>query len=120
MNNISPPPHAVSLRRVSTKFAHSVMLAAALLLAVPALANAREVKQKVSPTYPEIAKRLKVSGQVKVAATVNADGKVTSAKALSGNHMLTTAAEEAVRQWRFVSGEGDSTVEVEIIFAAAQ
>jgi len=112
--------HIALSHRVSTRFFQAIMLGAALLLAVPAHADSREIKQKFPPTYPEIAKRLKISGQVKVAVTVNAEGTVTSVKALSGNHMLTTAAEDAVRRWKFVPGGGESTIEVEINFAAAQ
>jgi TonB family protein len=31
----------------------------------------------VAPVYPEVAKRLRVTGVVKLEVTVNADGKVT-------------------------------------------
>ena len=112
--------HLTFSHPVSTRFVQAMMLGAALILAVPAHADSREIKQKFAPTYPEIAKRLKISGQVKVTVTVNAEGAVTSVKALSGNHMLTTAAEDAVRRWKFVPGAGESTIEVEINFAAAQ
>jgi TonB family protein len=51
---------------------------------------------------------------------VNPDGKVTDVKTLSGNHMLSIAAEDAVRKWRFVPASGQSTVNVSISFALAQ
>jgi outer membrane biosynthesis protein TonB len=34
--------------------------------------------------------------------------------------MLTTAAEEAVRQWKFESGAGETTINVAVNFALAQ
>jgi TonB family protein len=90
-------------------------------MALPArAADERAVKQRVSPVYPEIAKRLRITGEVKVEAKVNADGNVTDAKAVSGNHALGLAAEDAVRKWRFESGAGDSTVTVAVNFALAQ
>jgi TonB family protein len=79
-------------------------------------AEERAVKSRVAPVYPELAKRMKIMGVVKVEATVDADGKVTDAKALSGSHTLSPAAEDAVRKWKFVPGEGTATVNVEINF----
>ena len=88
-----------------------------LALALPGrAADDRAVKSRVSPLYPEIAKRMRISGVVKVQATVDADGKVTDVKAVSGNSVLMNAAEDAVRKWRFVPGPGVSQVEVTITF----
>ena len=96
-------------------------LALAVVMSLPAhAADARAVKSRVSPAYPEIAKRMKITGLVKLEATVDADGKVTAVKALSGNSMLSPAAEDAVRKWRFVPGTAESTVDVDVNFALAE
>ena len=76
----------------------------------------RAVKSRVPPVYPEIAKRLKISGEVKLEAVVDAQGKVKSVKAVSGNHVLGEAAEEAVKQWKFEPGDGDCVVVVGVTF----
>ena len=73
-------------------------------------AEERAVKSRVAPVYPELAKRMKIMGVVKVEATVDADGKVTDAKALSGSHTLAPAAEDAVRKWKFAPGDGTAKV----------
>ena len=96
-----------------------VALVAAMMLPANAV-NERAVKTKVPPVYPELAKRMKISGVVKVEATVDSDGKVTKVKALSGNSALQNAAEEAVRKWKFVPGEGTATVDVDVVFAMSQ
>jgi TonB family protein len=96
-----------------------VFLAFATTLPLHA-SDERAVKQRVAPSYPEIAKRMHVSGMVRIAATVAPDGSVTATKAVSGNRMLSSAAEDAVHKWKFVAGPDESTVEVEINFAAAQ
>jgi TonB family protein len=96
-------------------------LALIFALAVPArAADDRAVKSRVAPMYPEIAKRMKISGTVKVEATVDVDGKVTDVKTLSGNHLLQNAAEDAVRKWRFAPAAAPSTVDVDLTFALAQ
>ena len=83
-------------------------------------AEERAVKSRVAPVYPEIAKRMKVSGAVKLEVTVDAEGKVIDVKELSGNHTLSVAAEEAVRKWKFAPGPGVSTVDVDLNFELAQ
>jgi TonB family protein len=95
--------------------------ALALALALPAwAAETRAVKSRIPPVYPEIARRLKIAGTVEVEARVDPEGKVTSAKALSGNRMLSPAAEEAVRKWKFAPGAAETTVEVDVSFVLSQ
>jgi TonB family protein len=79
-------------------------------------ADDRAVKARVAPIYPEIARRMKVSGTVNIQATVDADGKVNDAKTVGGNRLLAPAAEDAVRKWSFASGSGTSKVNVEVNF----
>jgi TonB family protein len=93
----------------------------ALAMALPAMAaDERAIKSKVSPVYPEIAKRMKITGTVKLEAIVDADGKVAEVKILSGNSMLSPAAEEAVRKWKFAPGPAESKVDVDLNFALPQ
>lgn len=80
----------------------------------------RAIKQRVAPVYPELAKRMRISGMVRVSATVAPDGSVSATKTVSGNHMLSGAAEDAVHRWKFVSAPEESTVEVDINFALSQ
>lgn len=95
-------------------------LALALVVTLSAHAEDRAVKSRVAPVYPEIAKRMRIGGVVKVEATVDADGKVTEVKTVSGNSMLSSAAEDAVRKWRFAAGTAESKVNVDLNFALAQ
>jgi TonB family protein len=107
--------------RLGFGFLQAAVLALLLALALPARAgDERAVKSRVPPVYPELAKRMKISGEVKLAATVEADGKVKDVKEVSGNHMLAVAAEDAVRKWKFESGAGDDTVVLTVNFALAQ
>jgi TonB family protein len=99
----------------------TAVLALIMAIVLPAMAaNERAVKSKVPPVYPELAKRMKITGVVKVEATVDADGKVTAVKTVSGNSSLQSAAEDAVRKWKFVAGDGTETVAVDVNFAMSQ
>lgn len=109
------------MRRAATRLFQAAALALLISFALPArAADDRAVKQRVAPVYPEIAKRMKISGEVKLQATVDATGKVTDVKTLSGNHMLSVAAEDAVRKWRFEPGAGEAHVDVAVNFNAGQ
>jgi TonB family protein len=103
-------------------FQHTALLfllaATFLLLVLPAHADERRVEKRVPPIYPEIARRMRISGVVHVEATVAADGSVTAVKATTGNKMLSPAAEDAVKRWKFVPGDGQSTVGIDVNFEA--
>lgn len=108
------------LQRGAIRMFQVVALALLLPLAIPVRAEERAVKSRVPPVYPEIAKRMKISGVVIVDATVAPDGKVSDTKVVRGNSALGPAAEEAVRKWRFVPADTPSTVTVAISFSLGQ
>ena len=61
-----------------------------------------EAIEKVSPRYPEEARKAKIMGLVKLKATITDQGLVEDLEVLeSPDQMLTDAAVEATRQWRF-------------------
>ena len=91
-------------------------LLALVCLSLVATAENRKVEKRVQPVYPELAKRMHITGIVRISATVAPDGTVTEAKAVTGNKMLAVAAEEAVKKWKFVAGDAQSTVDIDINF----
>lgn len=104
-----------------TKFMQATALALMLAMAMPVWAgDARAVRSRIPPVYPELAKRMKISGAVRLEAAVDAQGKVTEVKELSGNHMLAVAAEEALRQWKFAPASAETNETVEINFMIGQ
>lgn len=112
-----PPNHSRAKHaRGIAKLLAMAIIAMIMSLSLHAADSERPIKSRVAPVYPEIAKRMRISGAVKIAATVAPDGSVTATKAVSGNKMLSGAAEEAVHKWKFVSAAEESTVEVSINF----
>jgi len=53
------------------------------------------------PSYPEEAKRKKIQGRVRLGVVVAQDGSVEQVRVVSGNPLLTQAAMEAVRAWKY-------------------
>jgi TonB family protein len=121
MNQVCSTTHPYGLRKAGMLLFQAAALGLLLAIALPARAgDDRAIKTRVAPVYPEIAKRMKIAGMVRIEATVDPQGKVKEVKTVSGNHMLSVAAEDAVRQWKFAPAPEDSTVNVDVNFAAAQ
>jgi TonB family protein len=57
--------------------------------------------RRVAPSYPIAAREAKVQGAVQVNVSVNENGEVVSAEAVSGPDLLREAALEAAKQWQF-------------------
>jgi TonB family protein len=110
-----------NFRPATVKLVQAAALALLVALAVPSrAADERPVRSRVAPVYPEIARRMRIAGIVKLQVTVDAEGKVTTVKTVTGSRMLASAAEDAVRKWKFAPGPSDSTVDLDINFALPQ
>jgi periplasmic protein TonB len=59
------------------------------------------VLHKVQPTYPPLARTARVQGSVLLAAVIGKDGTIQNLHVISGHPLLTQAALDAVRQWRY-------------------
>lgn len=55
----------------------------------------------VQPVYPSLAKSQHVSGDVRLDALIDANGRVTTMKIVSGPTLLQQAAMDSLRQWRY-------------------
>jgi TonB family protein len=60
-----------------------------------------ELRQSVDVAYPLLGQHMKVQGSVVLQAVVGTDGTIEDLRVLSGPAILTAAAQQAVRQWRF-------------------
>lgn len=56
---------------------------------------------KVPPTYPEDARKKHIQGSVVVQAGISNEGTVEYLKVQSGDPMLSSAATEAVKKWKY-------------------
>jgi TonB family protein len=76
----------------------------------------RKVKSRVTPVYPEIARRMNISGVVKLVVVVNANGSVKTTKVMGGHPLLVSAAEDAVKKWKFEPAAQEDSGVVEFSF----
>jgi TonB family protein len=76
----------------------------------------RKVKSKVSPLYPEIARKMNLGGVVKLQVIVAPNGVVKETKVIGGNPILVNAALDAVKKWRFEPASEESAGVLEFKF----
>ena len=76
----------------------------------------RQVIQKVEPVYPDLAKRMHITGMVKVEVEVRPNGSVKSTKVLGGNPVLIDSAVEALRKFKFEALPNETTEILQLTF----
>jgi TonB family protein len=79
----------------------------------------RKVKSKVTPAYPELAKRMSVTGKVKIEVVITPDGRVKSTRVIGGHPLLVQACQDAVKEWKFAAAPEESTQIVEFDFSGS-
>jgi protein TonB len=77
----------------------------------------RKVKSKVAPVYPDLARRMSISGTVKLVVVVAPSGTVKETKVLGGHPVLVGAATDAVKKWKFEAAPEESTGTIEFTFS---
>ena len=78
--------------------------------------STRQVVRRTQPQYPEVAKRMNISGTVKVFAVVAPDGKVKNVEPVGGSPLLLQAAQSAITQWKFAPAGAESKELIEVRF----
>ena len=103
------PPTGVTTPGVAPNLGNVV---AALPAAMPATAPPSRVSisqgvsrglliRQVNPVYPSLARASHITGAVQLRAVIGKDGSVRSLAVIGGHPLLTKAAMDAVRQWRY-------------------
>jgi TonB family protein len=114
----------VTIQGLNRVFAMGLLLVGGWVATSAPVARGQEIdrktKTKVSPVYPELARRMNITGVVKVQITVAANGSVKNAKLVGGHPVLASVALDAVKKWRFETGPQESTGIVEFHFDPTQ
>jgi TonB family protein len=80
----------------------------------------RRARNKVQPVYPELARKMNITGTVKVEVVVSPNGSVKEAKVVGGHPVLANAALDAVKKWRFEPATMESSGIVDFKFEPHQ
>jgi len=77
---------------------------------------ARRAKTKVQPFYPDLARKMSLSGVVKIEVIVSPNGTVKEARIVGGHPVLANSALDAARKWRFEPAPAESSGIIEFKF----
>jgi TonB family protein len=77
----------------------------------------RKVIARAAPSYPELAKRMHLSGKVRLELVIAPGGSVKSAKLVGGNPVFEKSAIDAAKQWRFETTEKETKAVILLEFA---
>jgi TonB family protein len=80
----------------------------------------RKVRTKVAPIYPDLARRMNVSGKVKIEVVIAPDGHVKSTRVVGGHPLLVQACQDAVKEWKFAPAPEETVQIVEFEFRATE
>lgn len=76
----------------------------------------RPIVRKTLPAYPDIARRMQLTGTVKLVALVAPNGDVKSVEILGGSPLLISATRDAVLKWKFAPASAESKESIELHF----
>jgi TonB family protein len=95
------------------------LLALATFQSIAAMAQGeltRKTKTKVAPTYPVLAKKMNITGTVKILVVVSPNGSLKDTKVVGGNPVLVNATMDALKKWKFEPADSESTGTLEFKF----
>jgi len=76
----------------------------------------RKLKSKVVPSYPELARRMKITGVVKVQIVIAPNGTVKETKLVGGHPLLANSVLDATRKWRYEPSSQETTEDLQFRF----
>jgi TonB family protein len=81
-----------------------LVYAAILLTALATSASGQEARKaivKITPRYPEVAKRMNLVGSVKVEIVISPEGKIKNTTVVGGHPIFISATMDALREWKY-------------------
>ena len=78
--------------------------------------EARKAIVKPAPEYPELARRLRLTGTVKMEVVIAPNGQVKNTKVIGGHPVLVAAVSSALQKWKFSPGSVETSQTLEFDF----
>lgn len=76
----------------------------------------RAVKHLVTPTLPDLARKLNLTGTVRIEVTIAPDGSVKRSRVVGGHPVLAVEAEHAAQKSTFEPGPRETTETIDFKF----
>ena len=76
----------------------------------------RKLVSQVVPAYPELARKMQITGTVKVEVAVAPNGKMRAAQVVGGSPVLVKAAVDAIEKWKWGPAPQETKELIELNF----
>jgi TonB family protein len=76
----------------------------------------RKIVSNMPPVYPELARKMQISGTVRVEAVITPNGKVKFTQVVGGSPVLAKAAVDAIEKWRWAPAPQETKELIELSF----
>ncbi|MGA9901985.1 MAG: energy transducer TonB [Terriglobales bacterium] len=76
----------------------------------------RKIVSQVVPTYPELARKMQITGTVKLEVAVLPNGKMKAAQVVGGSPVLVKAAVDAIEKWKWGPAPQETKELIELNF----
>ena len=96
--------------------AYCVFFCGGLPVGVSSQEHEAKPLKKVLPVYPDVLKKMGISGTVHLKVVVGADGSVKDVAVHGGSAIFVESASRAVKQWRYPAGGKGRVAEVSVEF----
>lgn len=101
-----------------TKMAARTFLAMALMLSAANLPaqDGRKAITNPAPPYPEVAKKFRLTGIVKVQVVIAADGHIKSVRPIGGHPVLVDSVKQTLKDWKYAPASSETATVLEFEF----
>jgi TonB family protein len=102
----------------SSALAVTLLLAAGLVIAHQSSTDEgkRKVKYKVTPQFSDLARKMNITGKVRIEVVIAPDGHVKSSRPIGGHPVLVQSCVDAIKDWKFESAPEETTQIIEFEF----
>jgi TonB family protein len=76
----------------------------------------RKIVSNMPPVSPELARKMQISGTVRVEAVITPNGKVKFTQVVGGSPVLAKAAVDAIEKWRWAPAPQETKELIELSF----
>jgi TonB family protein len=88
----------------------------ALIITISFAQQARKPISSPAPEFPDIAKKMKLTGVVKIEVLIGADGEIKASNVVGGHPILADAAQKALKKWKYAPGNSETKALLEFKF----
>jgi TonB family protein len=88
----------------------------ALTVAISFAQQGRKTISSPAPEYPDIAKKMNLTGVVKIEILIGTDGEIKASNVVGGHPILADAAQKALKKWKYAPGNSETKALLEFKF----